>query len=88
MQVRDGAVYINGERLAEDVYGREPMLDGGMANEPIQLGEGEYFVLGDNRNHSSDSREPSVGVIPREILMGRAWIRIYPFQKIGEIVHE
>lgn len=37
----------------------------------------EYFVLGDNRNHSSDSRDPSVGVLHRDDIMGRAWIRIW-----------
>ena len=47
-----------------------------------------YFVLGDNRNHSSDSRDPSVGVITREDLIGRAWIRIYPFDEMGVINHE
>ena len=59
-----------------------------MAAEPILLGEDEYFVLGDNRNHSSDSRDPSVGVLNREDLIGRAWVRIYPFQKMGVIRHE
>lgn len=88
IQVRDGAVYINGERLDADIYGAETMLDGGMANQPIQLGEGEYFVLGDNRNHSADSRDPSVGVISREILIGKAWVRIYPFRKMGVLKHE
>ena len=45
-------------------------------------------MLGDNRNHSTDSREPNVGVLHREDLLGRAWVRIYPFDKIGVIQHE
>ncbi len=60
----------------------------GRAVDEIELGEDEYFVLGDNRNHSSDSRDPSVGVLNREDLIGRAWVRIYPFQKMGVIRHE
>lgn len=87
VQVIDGYVYINGEVLYEN-YGLEVMDDPGIAAEPITLGEDEYFVLGDNRNHSSDSRDPSVGVLHRDDIMGRAWIRIWPFDKFGVIKHE
>lgn len=87
VQVKDGYVYINGEQLDEH-YGNELMVDPGTAAEPITLGEDEYFVLGDNRNHSSDSREETVGVINRDNLVGRAWIRIWPFSKFGVIKHE
>ena len=86
VQVKDGAVYINGEQLDEH-FGAESMVNAGIAAEPITLGEDEYFVLGDNRNHSSDSREPSVGVLKRDQLIGRAWVRIYPFNKIGVVKH-
>ena len=61
VQVKNGEVYIDGEILGED-YGAEAMEDAGIASEPIELGTDEYFVLRDNRNHSSDSRDPSVGV--------------------------
>lgn len=87
VQVIDGYVYINGEVLDEN-YGLEVMDDPGIAAEPITLGGDEYFVLGDNRNHSSDSRDPSVGVLHRDDIMGRAWIRIWPFDKFGVIKHE
>ena len=87
VQIIDGFVYINGEKLDEH-YGAEIMENAGIAAVPIQLGEDEYFVLGDNRNHSSDSREASVGVLTRDQLIGRAWVRIYPFRKIGVIKHE
>lgn len=87
VQVIDGYVYINGEVLDEN-YGLEVMDDPGIAAEPITLGKDEYFVLGDNRNHSSDSRDPSVGVLHRDDIMGRAWIRIWPFDKFGVIKHE
>ena len=87
VQVKDGYVYIDGEKLDEN-YGLEVMEDAGIAAEPIELGEDEYFVLGDNRNHSSDSRDPSVGILHRDELIGRAWIRIWPLDSIGVIPHE
>lgn len=83
----DGCVYINGEKLGEH-YGAEPMEHGGIASEPLVLKEDEYFVLGDNRNHSSDSRDPMVGVLHRKDLIGKAWVRIYPFNRLGVINHE
>ena len=87
VQVIDGYVYINGKKLDEH-YGAEVMEDPGIAAEPIKLGDDEYFVLGDNRNHSQDSRDPYVGVLKRSDLLGRAFIRIYPLNKFGVIKHE
>lgn len=82
-----GNIYVDGEVLDES-YGREVILDPGEAEEPITLAEDEYFVLGDNRNASSDSRDPSVGKILGEDIVGRAWVRIFPFNKIGFIKHK
>ena len=87
VQVIDGYMYINGKKLDEH-YGAEVMEDPGIAAEPIKLGDYEYFVLGDNLNPISDSRVASVGVLTRDMLIGRAWVRIYPFNKIGVIKHE
>ena len=88
VQVVDGYVYINGSRLESDIYGNELMDDPMAASRPITLGEDEYFVLGDNRNHSQDSRDPSVGEVKKDTIMGKAWVRIYPFDKMGVIRHE
>lgn len=88
VQVKDGYTYINGKKLTSDIYGREVMDEPGIAEEPIKLGSDEYFVLGDNRNHSQDSRDPYVGVLKRSDLMGRAFVRIYPLNKFGVIKHE
>lgn len=87
VQIVDGTIYINGEVLDES-YGREVMKNSGMAAEPITLGEDEYFVLGDNRNDSTDSRDPSVGKIKRNQIIGRAWVRIWPLSKIGILRHQ
>ncbi|MCD7726540.1 MAG: signal peptidase I [Clostridiales bacterium] len=81
-----GNILIDGEILKES-YGKEVIHNPGRAYETITLGEDEYFVLGDNRNNSTDSRDPSVGNIRREEIIGRAWIRILPLDKIGFIKH-
>ena len=88
VQIRDGYVYIDGKRLTSDIYGKEKIKDPQTAAEPVTLGDDEYFVMGDNRNHSMDSRDPGVGVLTRKDLIGRAWVRIYPFDNIGVIRHE
>ena len=87
IQIVDGYVYIDGEPLDEH-YGNEVMNKAGTAEEPLTLGEDEYFVLGDNRNNSQDSRAANVGTIHREDIIGRAWVRIWPFDEFGVIKHE
>lgn len=83
----DGNIYINGKILEEN-YGAEVMVNPGLASEEIQLADDEYFVLGDNRNVSEDSRYPDVGNIKRENIIGRAWLRIYPFSEFGVLQHQ
>ena len=87
VQIVDGYVYINGQLLDEH-YGNAVMEEAGLAADPIELGEDEYFVLGDNRNNSQDSRAANVGVIHRRDILGRAWLRIWPLDKFGMIRHE
>ncbi len=83
----DGNIYINGEILVEH-YGAEVIKDPGNAYNEIILREDQYFVLGDNRNNSSDSRNPAVGLIHRDNIVGRAWLRIFPFDSFGFIRHQ
>ena len=87
IQIQDGVIWIDGEVLQES-YGREVMKNAGLAADMITLGEDEYFVLGDNRNDSTDSRDPSVGVIHKDEIIGRAWLRIWPLDKIGVLKHQ
>ena len=87
IQIQDGVIWIDGEVLQES-YGREVMKNAGLAADMITLGEDEYFVLGDNRNDSTDSRDPSVGVIHKDEIIGRSWLRIWPLDKIGVLKHQ
>ena len=87
IQIEDGTIYVDGEVLYES-YGREVMKSAGLAADPVTLGEDEYFVLGDNRNDSTDSRDPNVGVIHRDEIIGRAWMRIWPLDGIGVFKHQ
>lgn len=82
----NGNIIIDGEILKES-YGKEVIKSPGRAYEEIQLGNDEYFVMGDNRNSSMDSRDPSVGNITRDEIIGRAWLRIWPLDKFGLIRH-
>lgn len=85
----EGNIYIDGEIL-EESYGREVISAEhiGLAGEPITLGADEYFVMGDNRNNSTDSRVAQVGNIKRDDIIGRAWLRIWPFDRFGILKHQ
>jgi signal peptidase I len=82
----DGNIYIDGEIL-EESYGKEVIQNPGRASEPITLGDDEYFVMGDNRNNSSDSRDPAVGNIKKSDIIGKAFIRIWPLSNFGLLKH-
>ncbi len=84
VQIIDGKIYVNNEELHEN-YGSEVISAdrAGVAAQPVVLGKDEYFVLGDNRNHSMDSRDPEVGNISKSVIIGKAWMRVWPLSRFG-----
>ena len=77
-------LYVNGEYIEEDFLG-EPMMTDGNIEYPFEVPENSYFVMGDNRNESLDSRKESVGAIHKDDLMGKVVLRLYPFSDFGLI---
>ena len=84
VQIKDGAVYINGELYTEKIE-VAAMEETGIAGDELVLGEDEYFVLGDNRNSSEDSRFANIGIIVKSDIIGKAWLRLSPFSIIDKI---
>lgn len=87
VQIVDEVVYIDGIPLEGEV-GLEHVTLAGLASEPIVLGKDEYFVLGDNRESSEDSRFSNIGNVNRGEIHGCVWLRVAPFQSFGKIVYQ
>lgn len=77
VQITNGYIYINGERL-EAENGLDQVSLGGLAENPVELGEDEYFLLGDNRESSEDSRFANIGNVREEQIVGKVWLRLFP----------
>ncbi|MCI5741321.1 MAG: signal peptidase I [Lachnospiraceae bacterium] len=82
VQIKNGAVYVNGELFEEKVE-VSAIENPELAEEEIKVGEDEYFVLGDNRNNSEDSRYANIGNIKKEYIEGKAWFVVSPFDDFG-----
>lgn len=83
--IENGHLYVNGSLFEdEDLY--ETMEYAGLAEEPIVLAKDEYFVLGDNRNDSEDSRYGNIGPVKRDDIIGRVWFRFKTDDKKAKII--
>lgn len=82
IEIIENRVYIDGERLEED-YETTNIDDVGVVDEKLKLAGDEYFVLGDNREQSEDSRDADVGNVKREYIYGKAWLVITPGDEFG-----
>lgn len=82
VEIVENSVYINGEKLQED-YETSKIDDVGIVNEKIKLGSDEYFVLGDDRQNSEDSRNANVGNVKYSYIYGKAWFVISPKTHFG-----
>ena len=84
IEIIENRVYIDGEKLDEE-YETTDIDDVGIVDEKMRLGEDEYFVLGDNRASSEDSRNADVGNVKREYIYGKAWFVLSPGENFGWI---
>nr|WP_294488805.1 signal peptidase I [uncultured Anaerosporobacter sp.] len=84
VQIKDGVVYINDEPIKEK-SAVDVIKNPGLSVEPILLEDKEYFVLGDNRNLSEDSRFANIGNVVFDDIIGKAWIRLKPFNFVNEL---
>lgn len=87
IKIEDSRIYIkndNGEQVLEDIY-FDGKYEPGYVSEYIKIPMGEYFVMGDSRNVSEDSRFEYVGNIKKEDILGKAWLIYSPFSRIGLI---
>jgi len=82
VEVKEGRVFVNGTPLDEDEYIKERP---NYTMAPVQIPEGEYFVLGDNRNNSSDSH--TGWTVPKKDIVGKAWFVYWPPSRCGVVKH-
>lgn len=82
VRIADGVIYINGAPVEESLPLPE-IKNPGLAAETINLGANQYFVLGDNRNNSEDSRYPDIGIVLKKYIAGKVWFQYAPQRAIG-----
>nr|WP_297708696.1 signal peptidase I [uncultured Butyrivibrio sp.] len=86
VQIIDGLLYINGSVVTDDQDKYDKMEDAGIASNEIKLKSGEYFVLGDNRNSSEDSRSANIGIVTMNMMIGKAWFNLGNSEHSGGLI--
>lgn len=84
VQIKNGQIIINGETYIEE-QSFPAINNPGIAENEITLEAGEYFVLGDNRNDSEDSRHIDIGLVDEDYIVGKLWLRYSPAGNMGFI---
>lgn len=82
VEIIEGTIYIDGEKLDED-YQTTEISDVGIVSGKMELAGDEYFVLGDDRERSEDSRMADVGNVKRSYIYGKAWFVVSPWERFG-----
>lgn len=82
IRIRDGVIYIDGE-VYDEAADYPDIVNPGLAQNGVSLKSGEYFVLGDNRNNSEDSRYGDIGTVKKRYIVGKLWFTCSPRGKIG-----
>ena len=88
LQIVDGALMVNGIIVEDDGQDFDKMEDAGIAANPIKLQSGEYFVLGDNRNSSEDSRSANIGIVKTNMIIGKVWFKLAGNDNSGGFILE
>lgn len=78
IEIKNGRVFVNGQSIQEPYIAEPPAY----AMNSVVIPEGTFFVMGDNRNNSNDSHV--WGFLPKDNIIGRAWLRFYPFDRLGK----
>ncbi len=79
IEITEGEIYINGSKLEENYVADEYT----MGDIDLTVPENEIFVMGDNRGNSLDSRDGILGLVDFDTVIGKAFVRIFPFNKVG-----